>query len=371
MPSVPDDQRAGGGPVTILITDAEGSTALHSARGDVQARAVLDAGDRVVREQVADQGGRVIISTGDGLMAAFSSPRQAVTCALGINQAITEHSQRNPHLAMRVHIGLHTGEVIEGDGDLHGAAVAAATRICARAKGGEILASDVVRQLCGTLPEALFLNRGRLSLKGFPERWHLFRIIPADKAQGSGDGTPFVGRRTVLAELRALVNRASGGRGALVLIGGEPGVGKTRLTQELATQAQQLGVVVFTGACYEREGDLPYMPWLEIIVAAARPLTPSALRRTLGEHASALAQMVPELRQMVPDIPPHVELPMEQQRRYLFNSVTEYVSGVARVRPHLLILEDLQWADEFDTSPAGAPGPARGPHPPAPPGHVP
>jgi class 3 adenylate cyclase len=141
MPSVPGDERAAGGPITILITDAEGSTALHSTKGDAQARAVLDAGDRVVREQVEDQGGRVVISTGDGLMAAFSSPRQAVACALGVNQAITDHSQRNPQLAMRVHIGLHTGEVIEGEGDLHGAAVAAATRICARAKGGEILAS--------------------------------------------------------------------------------------------------------------------------------------------------------------------------------------------------------------------------------------
>jgi len=346
MPSVPGDQGAAGGPITILITDAEGSTALHSAKGDAQARAVLDAGDQVVREQVEDQGGRVIISTGDGLMAAFTSPRRAVACALGINQAITEHSRRNPHLAMRVHIGLHTGEVIEGEGDLHGAAVAAATRICARAKGGEILASDVVRQLCGTLPGALFLKRGRLSLKGFPERWQLFRIIPAVREQDRRERTPFVGRRKVLAELRGLLDRASGGRGALVLIGGEPGVGKTRLTQELATQAQQLGIGVFTGSCYEREGDLPYMPWLEIFVAAARPLTPSALRRTLGEHASALAQMVPELRQMVPDIPAQVELPVEQQRWYLFNSASEYVSGVARGRPHVLILEDLQWADE-------------------------
>lgn len=346
MPSVPGDQRVADGPITILITDAEGSTALHSAKGDAQARAVLDAGDRVVREQVVDQGGRVIISTGDGLMAAFTSPRRAVACALGINQAITEHSQRNPHLSMRVHIGLHTGEVIEGEGDLHGAAVAAATRICARAKGGEILASGVVRQLCGTLPGALFLKRGSLSLKGFPERWHLFRIIPAVRAPDRLKRTPFVGRHKVLAELRGLLDCASGEQGALVLIGGEPGVGKTRLTQELATHAQQLGIGVFTGSCYEREGDLPYMPWLEIFVAAARPLTPSALRRTLGEHASALAQMVPELRQMVPDIPAHVELPMEQQRRYLFRSATEYVSGVARGRPHLLILEDLQWADE-------------------------
>src|SRR6202163_4888883 len=346
MRSVPGDQRAADGPITILVTDAEGSTALHSAKGDAQARAVLDAGDRVVREQVEDAGGRVIISTGDGLMAAFTSPRRAVESALGINQAITDHSQRNPDLAMRVHIGLHTGEVIEGEGDLHGAAVAAATRICARGKGGEILASDVVRQLCGTLPGALFLKRGRLSLKGFPERWQLFRIIPAIRGRDRSEHTPFIGRRKVLTELRGLLDRASGGRGALVLIGGEPGVGKTRLTQELATQTQQLSIGVFTGSCYEREGDLPYMPWMEIFVAAARPLTPSALRRTLGEHASALAQMVPELRQMLPDIPAQVELPVEQQRWYLFNSASEYVSGVARGRPLLLILEDLQWADE-------------------------
>jgi len=345
---MPTDRWPPDGPVTILFTDVEGSTALHTALGEEGAQAVLRACEEVVRREVAEHGGRAIKSLGDGLMVAFTSPRRAVTCSVAIGRALDELAERDPSRSVRVRCGLHTGEVTEHDGDLLGVAVNAAARICTRARGGETLVSDVVRQLCGSISEASFQDRGRLALKGFPERWHLYRVVPAERPQpvGTLGLTPFVGRTQALAELRGRLDQAVSGRGSVVLIAGEPGVGKTRLTQELTAHARRRGLQAFTGHCYETGGDLPYMPWVEILEAATRELPAASLRELLGENAAALAQMVPELRRRLPDIPALVELPADQQRRFLFNSVREYMARVAGIRPHVLVLDDVHWADD-------------------------
>jgi tetratricopeptide (TPR) repeat protein len=88
------------------------------------------------------------------------------------------------------------------------------------------------------------------------------------------------------------------------------------------------------------------MPWVEILEQAAREITPESLRHALGDDAPELARVFPQFRRMFPDIPAPLELPLDHQRRYTFNSVREYVTRVSDVRPQLLLLEDLHWADE-------------------------
>jgi class 3 adenylate cyclase/tetratricopeptide (TPR) repeat protein len=335
--------------LTVLLTDVVASTELHVARGDAQAMAILARYHEVVGICVAEHGGRVIKGLGDGQLIAFESPRRAVQCALAIMRAVADDAERDRGSAVRVRAGLHTGEVLEAHGELHGSAVAAATRICARAQGGEVLVSDVVRQLCGTLgPDAVFSDRGRFSLKGFPERWQLFSVVPEAKVRSRTGGlTPFVGREHPRALLRDRLDAAMDGSGSLVMIGGEPGIGKTRLCEVVAAEARQRGLGVYTGHCYETEGDLPYMPWVEMLEEAARAFDPAELLQILGEHAPTLAQIAPELRRLVPGIPPLVELPVGQQRWHLFNSVREFFGAVTGARrPLLLVLEDLHWADE-------------------------
>src|ERR1700756_2551452 len=207
--------------LTILFTDVEGSTALHAAKGDAEARRILGASDEVTRQQVREHGGREIKSTGDGFLIAFTSPRRAVACALSIQEASARRGQ-----SIRVRAGLHTGEVSEEGGDLFGGAVNAAARICAKAQGGEVLVSDVVRQLCGTDGQVGFQDRGLLKLRGFPSRWSLFRAVPQPRGTVTGGRTPFVGRQEERGALRQLLDRAATGEGGLVMIGGEPGVGK-------------------------------------------------------------------------------------------------------------------------------------------------
>jgi class 3 adenylate cyclase/tetratricopeptide (TPR) repeat protein len=333
-------------PITILVADVVGSTALQLLRGDAEGMALIEACKATVRAQVSGHSGRVVDSVGDEVMAAFVSPRRAVACALAIRRELVSDSDRRSDLAVDVRIGLHTGEVLIDGGVLHGAAVSAANRVSVRAGAREVLASDVVRQLCGSIPDVEFLDHGLHELKGFTEPWRLFRVEAQSDSPSAGALTPFVGRDAPRGELRQQLERARRGEGSVVMIGGEPGVGKTRLAEEIGTEARRRGFGVMTGHCYETPGDLPYMPWVEIVEIVAREFGPEATLELMGTNAPALAQMVPELRLIFPQIDFPIQLPADQQRRYLFTCMRDFLARASNTRPLVLVFEDLHWADE-------------------------
>lgn len=340
-----------GAPLTILFTDVEGSTDLRTRRGDAAAHEMLRDHEELVRACVADYGGREVKALGDGFMVVFASVRRALGCAVAIQQAVEAHHWRAAGGAVRVRVGVNTGEVMEEGDDLYGQAVNAAARIAARAQAGEILVSEVTRQLAGSGPDFSFGERGRLRLKGFPDRWRLFRLMWEPKgarpARTGEEHTPFVGRQAETAELQRLLDRAVGGSGGLVMVGGEPGVGKTRLTEELVAEARRRDVQVFVGHSYEMEGAPPYVAFVEIFESAlAQAPNPQAFREALGEAAPEVARLIPNLRRLCPGIPPPLELPAEQERRLLFNSVRDVVARTARRRPLLVVLDDLHWSDD-------------------------
>ena len=159
------------GIATVMFTDVEASTALTTRLGDEAADALLSAHHRVVLERIAAHDGRNVESTGDGFLVLFDSPRGALACALEIQREVGARED-----GIRVRIGLNAGEVLEGDHDLFGAAVNLAKRVMDRADGGEILVTDAVRQLAGTVPGARFRDRGRVALKGFPERQRVHEL---------------------------------------------------------------------------------------------------------------------------------------------------------------------------------------------------
>jgi tetratricopeptide (TPR) repeat protein len=251
---------------------------------------------------------------------------------------------------VQVRIGLNTGEAIQEEADLFGEAVDAAARIMAKAEGGQILVSETVRAVIGSAKDLQFVDRGRFRLKGFPERWRLYEAAWRKEAPTAGpavaERTPFVGRESERAKLRRCLDQVTRGRGALVMIGGEPGVGKTRLAEEVLLEARQRGLLSLTGHCYETEGAPPYIPFVETLEATARIVPREALREALGDAAPEVAKLMPELRRLFPDIPPPLELPPEQERRYLFNSFQEFLGRASHVQPLLLVLEDLHWGDD-------------------------
>ena len=157
---------------------------------------------------------------------------------------------------------------------------------------------------------------------------------------------PIVGRRKELADLFARLDAMAEGRGGLVLIGGEPGVGKTRLTEAVLVEARRRGFFCTLGHCYEMEGAPPYLPMVEQVEYAMRVAPPGRSRAALGESAPEIARVVPSLRQLFPDIGPPLDLPSDQQRHYLFTRFREYLERSASHVPLVLLFDDLHWADD-------------------------
>lgn len=159
--------------------------------------------------------------------------------------------------------------------------------------------------------------------------------------------TPYVGREAERAELAHRLDQACKGHGSVVLIGGEAGVGKTRLTEEAGTDATAAGAHVLVGRCYEIEGAPPYVPFVEILDQALTDApSPEAFQTLLGDDAPEAAKLLPRLRRLFPNIPPPLDLPPGQERYFLFNSLREVLSRASAERPLFLVLDDLHWADE-------------------------
>ncbi len=161
-------------------------------------------------------------------------------------------------------------------------------------------------------------------------------------------GTPFVGRVLELGELRASLEAAGAGRGAALLVAGEPGIGKTRLLLELARVANDQGARVLVGRAYESEGVPPYLPFTEALRDYALSEPTDRLRLQLGDGAPDVALLVRELRARFPDLPSGASLGAEQDRYRLFESVAEFVLSIAGLSPRgaLLCVDDLHWADK-------------------------
>jgi len=171
---------SGGGPNerdpgirTVLFTDIANSTALTQALGDEAAMALLDVHNIVVRNALADSGGREVKHTGDGIMASFVSAAGAIRCAIQVQRELEKHAQANPDRQLKVRVGAAAGEPVEHNNDLFGSTVQLAARLCAHAQPEQILVSNAIAELC--IGKGLsFEDIGEVTLKGFgsPVRAH-------------------------------------------------------------------------------------------------------------------------------------------------------------------------------------------------------
>ena len=165
------------GTVTILFSDIEGSTALNERLGDVRWLDLLREHNRVVRDQVQSFGGFEVKSQGDGFMVAFPSARRAIECARSIQNAIAHELADHPDGPIRVRIGLHTGEAIREESDFYGKNVVVAARIADEAKGGEILASSVVKQLTDSAGDVGFEDAREIELAGLTGTHAVYKVV--------------------------------------------------------------------------------------------------------------------------------------------------------------------------------------------------
>lgn len=162
-------------PLIILFTDMADSTALIQRLGDAAAQALLRVHNSIIRTCLTEYGGSELKHLGDGMMVTFLSASNAVECAVAIQRGLAQHNQDRPEAPIRVRIGLNAGEPIAEDGELFGTAVNVAARICSRAQPGQILVSEVIRQLAAG-KGITFAERGRVALKGFADRFRLYEV---------------------------------------------------------------------------------------------------------------------------------------------------------------------------------------------------
>jgi predicted ATPase len=170
---------------------------------------------------------------------------------------------------------------------------------------------------------------------------------PIATAPVSQDQTLFVGRAAERAALVDRLRRAANGESGIVLIAGPAGIGKSRLSREIGSDARRLGFVTLAGCCYDREDSVPFIPVVEIFEAAlAQASTPQIFRDDLDDEAAEITRLMPQLRRLFPEIPPSLQLSPEQARRTLFTAIIEVIARRSHKDPMLLLVEDVHWADE-------------------------
>ena len=162
-------------------------------------------------------------------------------------------------------------------------------------------------------------------------------------ALGAGPGA-LIGREGEMSLLSRALGSALDGNGGLAMLVGDPGIGKTRLTQEVVSVAQDRGFGTAVGVCYEGGTTPPYWPWTQAIRTLLADPSEEILD-AIRPRANAIQEIVPELGGMVPDSEPPPPLEPDQARFRLFDSVSTFLSSVAESHPIVIILDDLHWAD--------------------------
>ena len=164
LPGRPDERVL----ATVLFTDIVGSTEQALRMGDRGWIKTLNGHDELVQDHIAAFGGRLVKTTGDGVLATFDGPSRAIRCARTLREAAV-------HLGLRMRAGIHTGELEMRSKDVAGLAVHIGARISALARPGEVLVSRTVRDVV-VGSELAFADRGLHGLRGLPDEWQLFSL---------------------------------------------------------------------------------------------------------------------------------------------------------------------------------------------------
>jgi len=353
------------GTVTFLFTDIEGSTGLMQQHPEAM-KAALVRHNALLQHAIGAHRGHVFQVLGDGFCAAFEAAPDALAAALAAQRAL--HEERWGDVgAVRARMGLHTGTVEARGGEYDSSlTLARVQRVMTAGHGGQTLlsaaAADVLRQ---SLPPGTTLrDMGAHKLRGIAEPESIYQFVAADLPSAfpplrvedvaAGAATPLsqlvqgqlVGRDSEAAQLREHWSNAQQARGQLVLLSGEPGVGKTRLAQDLIAHAQKSGAMLLRGGCYEYEATTPYLPFVEAFREWTRRQSAEQLRSALGATAPEIAKFAPEIEAKLGALAPNAALSPSEERMRLFDNAARFLQHLAAERGLMVFVDDVHWADQ-------------------------
>lgn len=337
------------GTVTLLFADLVGSTELLEQLGDEEADVVRRDFFRILRSAIAAQGGREVKSLGDGLMATFESAFDAVNCAVRIQRALSDPTHHIAPRQLQVRIGVHAGEPIRDEDDYFGSTVVVARRLCETARPAQILASEVVRGLVGSRGGFHFTEASPVRLKGFSNPVAVCEIVwnasvldlRLPQALQQADADAIAGREEDLQRLSDIwADAVQRERLRLVLLKGDPGIGKTRTAAELAHDVHRSGALVLYGRSEEGLA-APYHPFITALDGLGAAIRSESAPGSLGSAAEEVARLALEASRL----PAALQLQAEEARYRLFKDVAAMLRAAAGTRPTLLVLDDLHWAD--------------------------
>ena len=356
--------------ITVMFCDLVGYTALSALLDPEDLRTVLNRYHALVREEVGRTGGFVAKYMGDGVLVYFGYPHaheddaeRAARAGLSLLAAIT--ALRLPTGPIQARAGLATGRVVVGDLIGEGAAqeqavVGETPNLAARlqsiASPNQLLIAASTRRLLGDLFRLRDL--GEHTLKGVAQAvpaWAVEAVVePSNRFEAMRGGTmaTMAGRLPERRTLAALRQQAWSGEGQVVVLSGEPGIGKSRLAAwfcDDSTSQRHLRVAYQTSPSHQ---DSPLFPFIKQIRDAAGLAHLTDPVGQLAKLAALIESVMTEPGRVVPLLAAMIEIPGEplamspaQQRAETFAACLDLVTGMAQQRPLLLLFEDMHWAD--------------------------
>src|SRR5713101_1256448 len=369
--------------LTVMFCDLVGSTPLAEKLDPEDLREVILAYQQVCAEEIRRCEGYLARYVGDGLLVYFGSPqaheddaRRAVRAGLGMVAALPALNTRLQQTVkilcdfpLHVRIGIHTGLVVVGDMGGGGyrdplAIVGETPNIAARVQGIAEPNTVVISAATARLVQGLFecQDRGPQELKGVSTLVSVYRVLRESEAQSrfevavSTGLTPLVGRDEELGLLRRRWEQAKAGEGQVVLLSGEPGIGKSRLAQTLKEQASAEGATRIEFRCsayHQNSAFYPLIEHLQRLLQFAREETPQAkltkLQQTFAAYRFPQADTLPLLAALLslphPEGTPPLTLSPQKQKQKTQEALVAWLREDAERQAVYNVWEDLHWAD--------------------------
>ncbi len=331
----------------VMFTDMVASTEHRARAGDRAGDLLKREHDAIVEDVLGTYRGESVTDTGDGAMCVFASGVDAIDAAVAIQCAAADRNGPGVE-PLKLRVGVSLGELAFENGTLLGMPAHEAARVCAQADLGEILISDVLRIVIGSRAGVELVARGEFDLKGIPDPVVLWEVpwqptgtgprLPIPPLLLPPDSLPFTGRDQELARLVSAWKDAAAGSCRIVLLVGEPGIGKTRLAAEAASLAHSDGALVLYGRC-DGELRIPYQPFVE----ALDWYVDHAIDPVLGARPGPLAVLTPRVMPAPERVGLASTLPETEMHR-LFEAVADWLSDLGAEQPAVVVLDDIHWA---------------------------